>query len=302
MNDLITKICGFLFKINRRKLLPLSDRMYLRIAYHYLMKEKLNLKRPKTFNEKMQWLKLYDRNPNYSLMVDKYEIKKIVSRKLGKEYIIPTLGVYDTFDEINFDILPEKFIIKCTHDSGSSLLVNKGNFDIEKCKNFFNQALNNNYFKTGREYPYKNIKPRILIEEYLEVDNLIDYKFYCYNGNPKYCFIAFGKAHSNERVSQFLNIDFTPADIIRTDITVNKRKLKKPLNYSKMIEISKLLSKNIPFARVDLYNVEGKIKFGEITFYPGSGFIPFLNKKMDLELGKSILLKKYGRKSNENNK
>ena len=256
--------------------------------------KKLNLKNPKTFNEKLQWIKLYDRNPKYSRMVDKYEAKKYVSEIIGEEYIIPTYGVYDCFDEINFDALPQQFVMKCTHISGSVIVCkDKSNFDFEKAKKEITQNLNREYFKHKREWPYKNVKPRIIIEKYMateEQKELVDYKFFCFNGIPKLLNISEGWLTPSTVKMDFLDTDYNPTDFYRTDHGRFDKLPVKPVNFEKMKEISKKLAEDTNFIRVDLYEINGKIYFSELTFFPCGGFIPFEPEEYDLILGNMITL------------
>ena len=181
-----------LIYLERIKIIKLNDEWYLKILFKRKMKKNLNLKEPLTFNEKLQWLKLYDRNAEYIKMVDKYDAKKYVSDIIGSEYIIPTLGIYSKFEEINFAELPERFVIKCTHDSGGVIICkDKENFDTESARKKINKLLKKNFFYAGREWPYKEIQPRIIVEKYMSDninDDLIDYKFLCFNGKVKYIF------------------------------------------------------------------------------------------------------------------
>ncbi len=280
----------------------LSDKMYIKLMYHKRLKKKLNLKNPQTFNEKLQWLKLYDRNPKYTQMVDKYEAKKYVSNIIGDEFIIPTLGIYERFDDINFDELPEKFVMKCTHDSGGVVICkDKGKLDMDNAKSKLENSLRNNYYYSGREWPYKNVKPRIIIEKLLEDDeneDLVDYKFMCFNGKVKCSFVCL-----NRRSKDGLNVDFY-------DLKWNKMHferhysnsnivLDKPKNYDNMIKLAEKLSQEIPFVRVDFYEVKGKIYFGELTFFPGCGFEEFTPEKWDNILGSWIELPKKGEKNED---
>ena len=192
---------AFLF-LDRKNIIRINDELYLKMMYWIRLNKKLNLDNPKGFNEKLQWLKLYDRQEKYTKMVDKYEAKKYVSNIIGEEYIIPTIGIYENFDEINFDELPNKFVMKCTHDSGGIVICrDKKNFDINIAKKKINKCLKTNYYYPGREWPYKNVKPRIIIEKYMEEKNftqLNDYKFMCFDGKVKCCFVCSERDNKNE--------------------------------------------------------------------------------------------------------
>lgn len=282
-----------LIYLDNKKIIKLSDKKYLETIYEIMLNKKLNLKEPKAFNEKLQWLKLYDRNPEYTKMVDKYEAKEYVSSIIDKEYISKTFGIYNNFEEINFDELPNEFVMKCTHDSGGVIICkDKASLNIKEAKKKINKSLNTNYYRLGREWPYKNVKPRIIIEELLkDVNNedLIDYKFMCFNGRVKCSFVCL-----NRRSKEGLNVDFydlqwkkMPFERHYANSAIT---LEKPKNYEKMIELAEKLSKNIPFVRVDFYDINGKIYFGELTFYPGSGFEEFTPDSWDYELGSWLKL------------
>lgn len=270
-----------------------QDKKYLKILYKHCLKKECNLDNPTTYNEKLQWLKLYDRNDYYTKLVDKYEVKNIVSEKIGEEYLIKNLGVWDRFEEIDFDKLPDKFVLKCTHDSGGIVIcTDKSKFDLKKAQRKINHCLHRNYFLNHREWPYKNIKPRIIAEEYYVDESgkeLKDYKFFCFNGKAKILFVATDRPFDTK--FDFFDMDFQHLPIINGHPNSSVQ-IKKPKNFDKMIEIVEKLSAGIPHVRVDLYNVNGKIKFGEMTFYHWSGLVPFEPDKWDYKLGKMIELPK----------
>ena len=274
----------------------LDDKTYLRILYYLYFHKRLHLKNPQTYNEKLQWLKLYDRKPIYTKMVDKYEAKKYVENIIGKEYIIPTLGIYNGFEEIDFNKLPNRFVIKCTHDSGGLVICkDKHNLDINKTKRIINKCLKKNFYYIGREWPYKNVQPRIIIEEYMEdnkVKELRDYKFLCFNGNPQLMFIATDR-QKGETKFNYYDMNFNFLDF-KQGHPNDKKKIDKPINFNKMIELSKKLSKGIPHLRVDFYEINGKIYFGELTFYHYSGFMKFEPEEWDLRIGKYLNINKDG--------
>jgi hypothetical protein len=224
-------------------------------------------------------------------MVDKYEVKKYVADKVGKEYIIPTIGVYDNFDEIDFDKLPRQFVIKCTHNSGGMVICkDKAKLDKKAAKKKIEKAMQRNYYYSCREWPYKNVKPRIIVEEFIKddmTDDLRDYKFMCFNGKPKYVYIT---VKNDDIFENYYDMSFKPIDIDhgfrRSEIDFKKPKL-----FDDMVKIAKKLSKDIPFLRVDLHYVNGKILFGEMTFYDWGGFRPFSGDgKWDNKLGDLINL------------
>lgn len=275
----------------------LSDKLYIKLRYRYRMNKKLNLKFPKTFNEKLQWLKLYDRNPKYTKMVDKYEAKEYISNIIGEEYIIPTIGIYDKFDDIDFESLPNKFVLKCTHDSGGVVICkDKKNIDLVAIKKKINKCLKRNYYNFGREWPYKNIKPQIIAEEYIEDDNeedLKDYKIFCFNGKPQFILVCSNR-NGVFKNTDFYDIKWNLMPFTRENRTNNPKGIEKPNKLEEMLNISKKLSKDIPFVRVDLYEVNEKVYFGELTFYPSSGFEGFQPEEYDKILGDMIKLPKKG--------
>jgi hypothetical protein len=253
------------------------------------MVQELNLRNPKTVNEKLQWLKLYDRKPEYINMVDKYEAKKYVAGIIGEEYIIPTLGVWETFDEIDFDSLPEQFVLKCTHDCGGLVICrDKSKLDLEKAKKKINSCLKRCYYYDHREWPYKNVKPRIIAEAYMEdsvTAELRDYKFFCFNGEAKMLFIASDRQTKGEETKfDFFDIDFNHLPF--TNGHPNAKNIpEKPLCFDQMKALAEKLSAGVPHLRVDFYEVDGKIYFGELTFSHWSGMTPFDPEKWDLKIG-----------------
>lgn len=266
------------------------DRMYIQMYYFAHFKKFCNLKNPVTYNEKLNWLKLNDRNEQYTKLVDKYEVKKYIASVIGEEYIIPTLGVWNHFDEIDFDKLPNQFVLKCTHDSEGLVIVrDKNKLDKNAAKEKIEAALKQNFYYIGREWPYKNVKPRIIAEKYMEdhVDGeLRDYKFFCFDGKPKAMFIASDRASDNVKFDYF-DLNFNHLDI-KQKYPHAQKELRKPETFDKMIELSKILSKGFPHVRVDFYEVDGKLYFGELTFYHFSGFMPFEPSKWDEIFGEWI--------------
>lgn len=272
-----------------------SDEKYLKIVYKLKLNKKLNLNNPTTYNEKLQWLKLHDRKKEYIDMVDKYAAKQFVSKKIGSEYVIPTLGIYDSFDDINFDELPNQFVIKCTHDSGGLFIVkDKNSFDCNKAKKIINKCFKKNYYNSGREWPYKNVKPRIIIEEYKEDSNtkeLRDYKYFCFNGKVEMMFISSNRQGEGDTYFDFFDKDFNHLPF-RQGHPNAPVVPEKPINHSKMIELAEKLSSGIPHVRIDFYEVDNKIFFGEMTFYHFSGFTPFESEEWDNKIGDMLDLSK----------
>lgn len=277
----------------------MKDEKYLKKRFNYVFGYKLDLNNPQTFNEKLQWLKLYDRKPDYIKMVDKYEVKDYISQMIGQEYIVPTIGVWERFDDIKFDELPNQFVLKCTHDSGGLVICkDKNNFDLIGARKKIEKSLKYNYFFMGREWPYKDVKPRIIAEKYMENDGndeaqgeLTDYKFMCFNGEVKCSFTCHNRYQEGGLKVTFYDRDWNVMPFER-HYPRSIEGLPKPSNYEKMIKLAEKLSKGIPFVRIDFYESGGKIYFGEITFYPGSGFEEFTPTTWDYKLGSWIDLEK----------
>lgn len=270
----------------------LTDKTYIKKQYKAFLGKKLNLKNPQTFNEKLQWLKLYNRKLEYSILVDKQEVKKHISKAIGEEYVIPTLGVWSKFSEIDFNKLPNQFVLKCTHDSGSVVICrDKNSFNMENANKKLSRALRRNMFWHGREWPYKNVKPRIIAEEYInDGDNvcLPVYKFMCFDGEPKIIQSIQNDKQVNESVDYF-DTKWNILDI-RQGFPNSEKPLAKPENLNKMLKIARELSKGHSFIRIDLYMVGDKIYFSEYTFYSDCGLIPFEPSEWDLKLGSWINL------------
>ncbi len=280
---------------NLLKYLP--DKPYLQLYYLAKFKKFLNLRNPLTFNEKLQWMKLYDRNPLYTTMVDKYEAKRYVADKIGEEYIIPTLGVWDRVEDIDFDALPDQFVLKCTHDSGGLVVCrDKSKLDIDAARTKLERSLKTEYFYQAREWPYKNVKPRIIAESYMEDERqqkgLIDYKFYCFDGKPKFLYVSQGlEDHATASIS-FLNTDWTFAPFKRGDYKGFDSLPDKPENYDVMLKLVEELSRGNSFLRVDLYEINHKVYFSELTFTPCGGMMVFQPEEWDLKIGQWMQLPK----------
>ncbi len=268
-----------------------SDKASIRLKYRFLMKRKLNLKNPQTFNEKLNWMKLYYRKPIMTTMVDKYEVKKYVSDIIGSEYVIPSIAIFDKWDDIDFDSLEAPFVLKTTHSSGVIAIVkDKETFDYKTTKKKFNKSLKQNYFYGCREWPYKNVKPRIIVEKYVKdskEDNLPVYKFFCFNGEP---FIV--QTIKNDKTS-YETIDYFDMDWnfleLKQNFNNSEVPLNKPSNFEDMKGMAAKLSKGFPFVRVDLYSIDGKVYFSEFTFFSDAGYQKFYPDKWDLILGEKIV-------------
>lgn len=273
----------------------LTDEEFLRRKFKACLGVELDLGNPRTFNEKLQWLKLYDRNPQYTEMVDKYEVKNYVSRCIGEEYIIPTLGVWDSFDEINFDELPDKFVLKCTHDSGGLVIVkDKSQLDKSVAKRKIEKSIKKNYFYAGREWPYKDVRPRIIAEQYMENngEDLVDYKIHNFNGVPKIILVCRDRFKESGITEDFYSENWVHLDVRRPGVPNAEVELEQPEELKKMLELAKKISKDMAFVRTDFYAINKKIYFGEITFYPANGFVGFEPEKYDELFGEWIVLPK----------
>ena len=260
----------------------LPDETVLKLMYKARIGKTLNLEEPRSFSEKLQWLKLYDRDPLYIKLVDKYEVRKHIAETIGEEYLIPIHGVWDDPNEIDFDSLPDQFVLKCTHDSGSVIICDdKSEFDRNRAKKKLKKAQKFNFYYHGREWPYKNVQPRIIAEEFLsdgKHEDIWDYKFFCFSGVPMYCQVIGGR--NSLKTMNFFDMNWCPQEARRVSndgkaYPFTKEEIPRPATFDEMKAAAERLSKDIPFSRVDFYEVQGKMYFGEITFYPASGFCTF---------------------------
>lgn len=270
----------------------MPDKEYIERYWEAHMGEKIDLDHPKTFNEKLQWLKLYDRKPIYTIMVDKIEAKKWVAEIIGKEYIIPTIGVWSDPDEIDFEKLPNQFVLKCNHNSGLGMCIcrDKAKLDIEDVRKKLKEGLEQDYYLTAREWPYKDVERKILAEQLLySQDELLDYKFMCFNGKHKCTFVCDGRDSESGLKVTFYDKKWEVMPFERHYPKQNKP-CRKPENYEKMIQLSEKLAENTKFLRVDFYEVNGRVFWGECTFFPGAGIEEFTPYKWDEILGDWIKL------------
>ncbi len=273
----------------------MSDRKYLERKFEAYMGYKPNLDAPQTFNEKLQWLKLYDRKPLYTRLVDKYRVREYVKEKIGEQYLIPLLGVWDSPEEIDFDALPERFVLKCNHSSGANALhicKDKSTLDVEAVKAKLAKGMKRDFFLFGREWPYKNVPRKIIAEQFVEDSTsgeLRDYKIMCFGSDAKCSFVC-----SDRFTKRGLHVTFFDRDwkIMPFERGFPSRRagFKKPQNYNEMLRLAEILSENIPFVRVDFYEVDGKVYFGELTFFPGNGMEKFSPEEWDYTLGSWIQL------------
>lgn len=271
----------------------LPDRVYIKLYYRMRVGTKLDVKNPKTLNEKLQWLKFNYRFPLQSIVSDKLLVRDYVKEKIGEQYLIPLLGKWKNYEDIDFSTLPEKFVLKCNHDSGGLIVCrDKNKLNYRKAKNKITKSLKSNFYYIGREYQYRNIKPMILCEKFISDNGNIpmDYKIYCFNGKPDVILVCKDRFSRNTHRASYLYYDqdwnFVPLN--KGDDEVDDPKIERPKNLEKMLEIAQILSKDFIFARIDLYNIDGTIYFGEITLSPNSGFDADITKETDAMFGKKI--------------
>ena len=270
------------------------DKPYVKWIFKGKLGYKINLDKPVTFNEKLNWLKLYNRQPLYTQLADKFAVKSYVKGIIGEQYVVKNLGVWESFDEIDFDSLPNSFVLKCTHDSSGAIICrDKTVFDKESAKKRIEKTLSMNYFYACREWPYKNIPPRIIADEFLDDysgKELNDYKFWCFDGVPTYMYCTV-KTNREGIYENFYDMNFNPVKI-DNGWPRRSEEFDKPASFEEMKKLAQTLSKGIPFVRVDFFYVDGKVYFGEFTFFDWGGMQPFGSYEQDLELGKLIQLPK----------
>lgn len=281
----------------------MADETYVRKMFKLQMGYELDLENPKTYNEKLQWLKLYYHNPDCVTMVDKYLSKQYVADRIGEQYVVPLYGVWDSFDEIDFSKLPDQFVLKTTHDCGGVVVCkDKKTFDKVHAKSFLEEHLKREYFYHCREWPYKQVKPRIIAEKFMkdskdqEEEGLTDYKFFCFDGEPKAMFIATDRAKADtETKFDFFDMEFNHLPFTNGHPNAD-RPIKKPEQFELMIELSRKLSLGLPHVRVDFYESEGNIYFGELTLFHWGGMVPFDPKEWDEKFGSWINLPRKDKK------
>lgn len=279
------------------KVSPLiSDELYLKLMFRVKLGYSLNLKNPRSFNEKLQWIKLYDRRPLMTQMVDKYEAKFYVREKVGEEYVVENYGIWESFDEIDFNKLPNQFVLKSTHDQGGVVICkDKSNWDIDAARKKLEKHLKIKHYYLTREWPYKNVKPRILAEKFLintlTNENFRDYKFYCFNGEPKLMYIS-QKNAQGKLMLDYYDMDFNWQEMRRPYINNSQTPNEKPKHFELMKQLSRKLSEGFPHIRVDFYEINNKLYVGELTFFQGGGLMPFIPQKWDYILGEWIDLEK----------
>lgn len=266
---------------------------FLKRLYKLKMGKTLNLDSPTTYTEKLQWLKLHDRRPEYTTMVDKYAAKEYVAKRIGSEYVVPLLGVWDSAEKIDFDSLPERFILKTTHDSGGIVVCkDKNTLNIPSVKQKMQRSLKRKYYDHNREWPYKNVKPRIIAEAFIEDSNLgelRDYKFFTFGGKPKVLYITQGRGKDGETFADFFDMEFNHLPFT-IDHNMAPKSPEKPINFELMKDLAAKLSNGTPQLRVDFYEVDGRVYFGEMTFFHCNGMAPFHPNEWDHTFGDWVIL------------
>lgn len=282
MQPWLKSLCIVCFRISA--IIP--DPLYLKIVYRIRVRKKCNLKNPQCYTEKLQRMKLDDHNPLYTQIADKYGVRKFVEDRIGNEYLTKLYGVYNSEKEIEYDKLPQSFVLKATHDSGGCIIVHdKDALQIDKVNKKLSKLLKRNFYWKGREWGYKNIKPRIICEELLEDStnkDILDYKFFCFHGEPKLLYVASDRINGTK--FDFFDLDFNHLDI-KNHYPNSTKTFSKPRNFEKMIELARCLSQGFQQVRVDFYNIEGKIYFGEMTLYHMSGLERFEPDEWDYKIG-----------------
>lgn len=272
----------------------LPDKPYLRLFYFATTGKMINFKNPKGFNEKLQWLKVNDKHPEYSKLVDKLAVREHIKKVLGEEYLFPLLGYWESFEEIDFSKLPNQFVLKCNHDSGSVRIIKDKSIltkeKIEELRNFYNRRVAHDFFWAGREYPYKGIKPYIMAEKFMEDEKegaagIKDYKFFCFNGEPKLLLSVSGR--QTEKHEDYFDMDYNYLHI-RNGSTESDVCPEKPECFEKMKEFARILSKDMRQVRMDFYEINGRVYFGEYTFFSGGGFEWFHPDEWERKLGNWI--------------
>lgn len=283
---------GMYYLLGSKAARIIPDKMLIKLKYQATCGRKLELKNPERFNDKLQWLKLYDRKPRYTRLADKYEAKQYIKENIGEEYIIPLLGVYDSFEEIDFEQLPEQFVLKPNHTSGDIYICkDKSKIDYGELKKNVDQWMKKNYYWLHREWPYKNIRPRIICEPYMVDESgteLKDYKIFCFDGQPKIIEVDFNRFIGHQR--NFYTTEWQYMDFMLEYPNDKDREIKKPAKLDEMLDLAEKLSAGIPHVRVDLYSINGNIYFGEVTFYHESGYGAFKPDSYNYLLGSWINL------------
>ena len=283
--------------VGPEKMSFLSDEVFIKAVFKMRVGYRLNLDNPQTYNEKLQWIKLYDRDPRYTIMVDKVKVRDLISKTIGDQYLIPCIGVWNSEEEIDFESLPEQFVLKCNHNSGIGMCIckDKSELDIPKVKAELRKGLNQEYFYHSREWPYKNVPKRIIGEKYMvdeSGEELKDYKVMCFNGEPKLIELHMGR-FTDHQSQDFYDTEWNKTKMTQGGLSLyggTEVVMPKPETLDEMLSLSRILSQGIPHVRVDWYSINDRLYFGELTFFDGSGFDPYDNPEDDLLLGSWIKL------------
>lgn len=290
---LLDKNYRFIILSNKGKYNDMPDEEFLKRLYKATLGKELNLENPQTFNEKLQWLKIYYRRPDYTMMADKYAVRPYIAEKIGEEHLVPLIGVWDSPDDIDFDALPEQFVLKCNHNSGLGLCIckDKSKLDIRKVKNELRKGLAEDYSAVLREWHYRDIPRKIIGEKYMKDENqneksgIINYKISCFNGEPKYIYVSRNiEGKKNDRLS-LLTPEWEKAPFTHNRYKAFDEIPPKPVNYEKMLEYSRILSEGIPYVRVDFYEIDAHLYFSELTFFVASGFTHYSPEESDAIIG-----------------
>lgn len=272
----------------------LPDNVYLKLLFYSRVGYKLNLKNPQSYNEKIQWLKLYDKHPEFTGLVDKVDVKTFVANRIGKEYLVPTIGVWNSLEDIDWESLPCQFVMKSTSDSGGVVVCkDKSSLDIDSAIKKLKNAGLRDYTRLSKEYPYHDVPHRYIAERYIEDESgfeLKDYKFFCFDGEPRFLFVATGRQQHDTRFD-FFDCEFNHLPVINGHPNADILPVK-PKNFEEMLRVARDLSQGMTHVRVDLYNVNGKIYFGELTFFHWSGLVPFEPIEWDYKFGQYLHLPK----------
>ncbi len=278
MNEKITKIPSKIFSAlaTRGVFRRLNDKKYIEGMYYSQMQQKLNLQSPVTFNEKLQWLKLYDRRDEYTVMVDKYKVREYIADKIGEKYLVPLIDAWDSADDIDFDALPDKFALKCNHNSGLGMCIcaDKSKLNVDKARAELRRGLAQDYYLTGREWPYKNVPRKIIAEQFMKSDagGLTDYKIHCFGGVPRFVLVCKDRFAESGLTEDFFTPEWEHMDVKRPAHPNALSAIEKPAELEEMLSLAATLSKDIPFLRVDFYIIDHRVYFSELTFFPASGF------------------------------
>ena len=296
MRYLLFPDCRFLFNSARGMYRNWSDEKYLSKKFKLKMGQELDLDNPKTFNEKLQWLKIYNRKPEYTMMVDKYLVREYIANKIGEEYLIPLIGVWDNPNDIDFNSLPDQFVIKCNHNSGMGMYIckDKKRMNIPRVRAKLRKGYRQDFFLPGREWPYKDVPKKIVAEKYMEdkaTGELRDYKIYCFGGEPKIIMISRNRQGVGQTYFDYYDTEFNWMDMTWGNPR-SPQKGEKPERFEEMLDLARVVSAGIPHVRVDFYIANGQIYFGELTFFDGSGFEAIYPPKYDRIMGDWIELPK----------